>query len=125
MTSADPALVHRSIFTNVSSASAKAKLRLVFEVNPLALLIENAGGFSQRVRWNLGHGWFWFGRPGAQGPASALAGGASSVDGGSALDIPITAYDQRTSIIYGSKGEVRRVEEYLMGESKRFGNVSA
>lgn len=77
----------KGIFTNVSSATAKAKLRLLFEVNPLALLIENAGG-------------------------------ASSVDGVSALDIPITAHDQRTGIIYGSKGEVKRCEEYLYGESK-------
>lgn len=36
----------KGIFTNVISPSAKAKLRLLFEVAPLGLLIENAGGFS-------------------------------------------------------------------------------
>ena len=34
------------MFTNVTSPSTKAKLRLLFEVAPLGLLIENAGGFS-------------------------------------------------------------------------------
>ncbi|KAL4364899.1 hypothetical protein S245_023562 [Arachis hypogaea] len=36
----------KGIFTNVASPSAKAKLRLLFEVAPLGLLIENAGGYS-------------------------------------------------------------------------------
>ncbi|KAG0595832.1 hypothetical protein M758_UG201900 [Ceratodon purpureus] len=36
----------RGIFTNVISPTTKAKLRLLFEVAPLALLIENAGGYS-------------------------------------------------------------------------------
>ncbi|KAL0317112.1 UNVERIFIED_CONTAM: Sedoheptulose-1,7-bisphosphatase, chloroplastic [Sesamum angustifolium] len=36
----------KGIFTNVVSPSAKAKLRLLFEVAPLGFLIEKAGGFS-------------------------------------------------------------------------------
>ncbi|KAJ1426410.1 Sedoheptulose-1,7-bisphosphatase [Sesbania bispinosa] len=36
----------KGIFTNVASPSAKAKLRLLFEVAPLGFLIEKAGGFS-------------------------------------------------------------------------------
>ena len=36
----------KGIFTNVSSPSTKAKLRLLFEVAPLGLLIEKAGGYS-------------------------------------------------------------------------------
>lgn len=36
----------KGIFTNVASPSAKAKLRLLFEVAPLGLLIEKAGGYS-------------------------------------------------------------------------------
>nr|5IZ3_A Chain A, sedoheptulose-1,7-bisphosphatase [Physcomitrium patens] len=36
----------RGIFTNVTSPTTKAKLRLLFEVAPLGLLIENAGGYS-------------------------------------------------------------------------------
>jgi len=81
----------KGVFTNVSSPSSKAKLRILFEVAPLGLLIENAGG-------------------------------ASSVDGKaiSALDLPITAYDQRTEIAYGSFDEIRRFEEYMYGSSPRF-----
>ncbi|CAG9465704.1 unnamed protein product [Pedinophyceae sp. YPF-701] len=84
----------KGIFTNVSSASTIAKLRILFEVAPIALLIEKAGG-------------------------------ASSIDGISALDVPITEYDQRTGIIYGSIEEVKRCEEYLYGKSERFADVSA
>lgn len=36
----------KGIFTNVTSQSSKAKLRLLFEVAPLGLLIEKAGGYS-------------------------------------------------------------------------------
>ncbi|CAA0806959.1 Sedoheptulose-1-7-bisphosphatase- chloroplastic [Striga hermonthica] len=36
----------KGIFTNVTSPTAKAKLRLLFEVAPLGYLIEKAGGFS-------------------------------------------------------------------------------
>ncbi|BBH01484.1 sedoheptulose-bisphosphatase, partial [Prunus dulcis] len=36
----------KGIFTNVISPTTKAKLRLLFEVAPLGLLVENAGGFS-------------------------------------------------------------------------------
>ena len=50
------------------------------------------------------------------------AGGESSCDGlcVSGLDVEIKEWDQRTQICYGSKGEVRRFEEYLYGESARF-----
>lgn len=85
----------KGVFTNVTSPTTKAKLRILFEVAPIALLVEKAGG-------------------------------ASSCDGKSvsALDIPITAYDQRTEIAYGSVGEIRRFEEYLYGKSPRFGKVA-
>nr|UER43305.1 SBPASE protein [Populus tomentosa] len=36
----------KGVFTNVISPSSKAKLRLLFEVAPLGLLVENAGGYS-------------------------------------------------------------------------------
>eukprot|EP00898_Chlorokybus_atmophyticus_P005330 jgi/Chlat1/5799/Chrsp4S06274 len=36
----------KGIFCNATSPSTKAKLRVLFEVAPLGLLIENAGGFS-------------------------------------------------------------------------------
>jgi len=86
----------KGVFTNVTSPSTKAKLRILFEVAPLGLLVEKAGG-------------------------------ASSADGKqiSALDVPITTYDQRTQICYGSKGEVKRFEEYLYGNAPRFETVNA
>ncbi|GBF92034.1 hypothetical protein Rsub_04381 [Raphidocelis subcapitata] len=86
----------KGVFTNVTSPSTKAKLRILFEVAPLALLVENAGG--------------------------ATSGDGKCVSG---LDVPITAYDQRTEICYGSVGEVRRFEEYLYGNSPRFSEVTA
>lgn len=36
----------KGIFTNVTSPTSKAKLRLLFEVAPLGFLIEQAGGYS-------------------------------------------------------------------------------
>ncbi|RRT75978.1 hypothetical protein B296_00023050 [Ensete ventricosum] len=36
----------KGIFTNVTSPSSKAKLRLLFEVAPLGFLVEKAGGYS-------------------------------------------------------------------------------
>ena len=48
-------------------------------------------------------------------PQVEQAGGASSADGKqiSGLDVKITNYDQRTQICFGSKGEVKRFEEYM------------
>jgi len=57
----------KGVFTNITSPSSKAKLRILFEAAPIGLLIENAGG-------------------------------ASSMEGKSILDIPIDAYDQRTQV---------------------------
>lgn len=55
------------------------------------------------------------------------AGGYSSCDGlqVSGLDVPITAYDQRTQICYGSKEEVKRFEEYMYGTAPRFAEITA
>jgi sedoheptulose-bisphosphatase len=77
----------KGVFTNVTSPSTKAKLRILFEVAPLGLLIENAGGASS-----------------ADGKAI------------SALDVPIKECDQRTQVCYGSIGEVRRFEEFMYGK---------
>ena len=84
------------MFTNVTSPSTKAKLRLLFEVAPLALLVEKAGGESSGD-----------GKP------------------QSALDIVCEIHDQRTQVAYGSIGEIRRFEEYMYGESVRFSEVTA
>ncbi|KAK9839275.1 hypothetical protein WJX81_005282 [Elliptochloris bilobata] len=86
----------KGVFTNVTSPSTKAKLRILFEVAPLALLIEKAGGYSS-----------------ADGKCI------------SGLDVPIEAYDQRTQICYGSIAEVRRFEEYMYGNSERFAEKGA
>merc|ERR1712182_195149 len=81
----------KGVFSNVTSPTTVAKLRILFEVAPLALLVEKAGG-------------------------------ASSCDGQqlSGLDVPITEWDQRTQICYGSVGEVKRFEEYMYGSAPRF-----
>lgn len=86
----------KGVFTNVTSPTTKAKLRLVFEVAPLALLMEQAGGFSS-------------------------CDGACK----SALDIPVTGIDQRTQVAFGSKKEIARFEKYMYGADKatRFADV--
>lgn len=80
----------KGVFTNVISPTTKAKLRLVFECAPLALLIENAGGFSS-------------------GDGQCI----------SALDVEVTGIDQRTQVCYGSKMEVARFEKYMYGTKAR------
>lgn len=90
----------RGVFTNIPSPSSKTKLRVLFEVAPIALLVEKAGGASSTVDPETG----------------AVI---------SALDLPIKEYDQRTQITYGSVDEVKRVEEYLYGKSERFADVAA
>jgi sedoheptulose-bisphosphatase len=84
----------KGVFSNVTSPSTKAKLRILFEVAPLGLLVEKAGGYSS-----------------ADGKQQ------------SALDVPIESYDQRTQVCYGSQGEVRRFEEYMYGKSERFASA--
>ena len=84
------------VFTNVTSPSTKAKLRLLFEVAPLGLLVEKAGGES-----------------------SCDGRGVSS------LDVEVTEIDQRTQVCYGSKTEVARFEKFLYGKSERFEDVAA
>ena len=51
-------------------------------------------------------------------PQVENAGGHSSGDGKciSSLDVPILVHDQRTQVCFGSKGEVKRFEEYMHGE---------
>jgi sedoheptulose-bisphosphatase len=84
----------KGVFSNVTSPSTKAKLRILFEVAPLGLLVEKAGGYSSADGKQI-----------------------------SSLDVPIEAYDQRTQVCYGSEGEVRRFEEYMYGKSERFASA--
>jgi len=69
----------QGIFSNPTSTSSPAKLRLAFEAAPFGLLVEAAGGST-----------------------------SDGVTGGSVLDVPITAVDQRTALCIGSSNEVDR-----------------
>lgn len=92
----------KGVFTNVTSPSTKAKLRILFEVAPLAFLVFF---FRNRTSKNVVL------------LQVEYAGGKSSCDGQcvSALDIEIKDYDQRSTVCFGSEGEVKRFEEFLYG----------
>lgn len=78
----------QGIFTNPTSPSSPAKLRLAFEAAPFALLVEKAGGKS-----------------------------SDGVTGGSILDVQINAVDQRTALAIGSANEVDRFNEWVVGKN--------
>jgi sedoheptulose-bisphosphatase len=75
---------NQGVFSNPTSKSSPAKLRLAFEAAPFGLLVEKAGGMT-----------------------------SDGVTGKSILDVEITAVDQRTALCLGSKNEVKRFNEYL------------
>lgn len=77
----------QGVFTNPTSPSSPAKLRLAFEAAPFGLLVEKAGGKT-----------------------------SDGVTGGSVLDVEITAVDQRTALCIGSANEVDRFNEYVIGK---------
>jgi fructose-1,6-bisphosphatase len=72
------------VFSNPTSKSSPAKLRLAFEAAPFGMLVEKAGGKT-----------------------------SDGVTGGSILDVQINSVDQRTALCIGSKNEVDRFNEYL------------
>jgi len=74
----------KGIFTNASSATAKAKLRLLYEVAPMGLLVECAGG-------------------------SAI----DESEDQSVLDIVIDHTDHRMGVCFGSTNEVAKYKEYM------------
>lgn len=84
----------KGVFTNVKAPDDKAKLRLTFEVAPIAYLIEKAGGYS-------------------------------SSNQQSALDVPIEGIDDRAEICFGSHDEVKRFEEFVYGGAPRFEKAGA
>ena len=43
----------KGVFTNVISPTSKAKLRLLFEVAPLGMLVEKAGGYSSNGKQSV------------------------------------------------------------------------
>jgi len=74
------------VLSNASSATAKAKLRLLYECAPIALIIECAGGSS----------------------CACASEAGESITPGSILNIPISDLDKRIGICVGSADEVQR-----------------
>ena len=74
----------KGIFTNASSESAKAKLRLLYEVAPMGLIVECAGG-------------------------SAIDESQDQ----SVLDIVIDHTDHRMGVCFGSTNEVAKYKEFM------------
>eukprot|EP01062_Namystynia_karyoxenos_P016162 TRINITY_DN1588_c1_g4_i1.p2 TRINITY_DN1588_c1_g4~~TRINITY_DN1588_c1_g4_i1.p2 ORF type:complete len:346 (+),score=108.72 TRINITY_DN1588_c1_g4_i1:69-1040(+) len=82
----------KGIFTNVPSNAAKAKLRLIYEVAPIALLIECAGGESCTA-------------PSVDGKLFAAP---SSI-----LDVTVGGLDQRLGTCYGGTAEVATYKRFV------------
>ncbi|GAX10229.1 sedoheptulose-bisphosphatase [Fistulifera solaris] len=74
----------QGVFSNPTSSSSPAKLRLAFEAAPFGLLVEKSGGKT-----------------------------SDGVTGGSILDVQINSVDQRTALCIGSANEVNRFNEFL------------
>uniref|UniRef100_A0A7S2FDL5 Fructose-bisphosphatase n=2 Tax=Pycnococcus provasolii TaxID=41880 RepID=A0A7S2FDL5_9CHLO len=74
----------QGVFSNPTSDSSPAKLRLAFEAAPFGLLVEKAGGKT-----------------------------SDGVTGGSVLDVQINQVDQRTALCIGSSKEVDRFNEMI------------
>lgn len=79
------------VLSNASSPSAKAKLRLLYECAPIALIIEAAGGMSCACSSELGE----------------------ECGSGSVLDMVISDLDLRIGVCFGSKVEVQRFIEHI------------
>mmetsp|Transcript_16809 Transcript_16809/g.28515 ORF Transcript_16809/g.28515 Transcript_16809/m.28515 type:complete len:330 (+) Transcript_16809:222-1211(+) len=81
----------KGVMCNASSKSTRAKLRLLFECAPIALIIESAGGASCVCASEAGE----------------------SMQPVSLLDVPITDMDRRVGVCYGSIEEVERFKAHL------------
>lgn len=79
------------VLSNASSKSARAKLRLVFEASPIALIVEAAGGLSCACSSEVGE---------AMAPTSIL-------------DVSIDNLDRRVGVCYGSEDEVERFKAHI------------
>jgi len=73
------------VFSNPTSKSSPAKIRLAFEAAPFGYLVEAAGGKT-----------------------------SDGVTGGSVLDVKITGIDQRTALCIGSAAEVDRFNKVVL-----------
>lgn len=86
----------QGVLSNASSPSAKAKLRLLFEAAPIALIVEASGGQSCAC------------------PSEA----AEPMEPVSLLDVPITDLDRRVGVCYGSSEEVQRFKKAIFGSTE-------
>lgn len=76
----------KGVFTNVSSEKAKAKLRLLYEVAPMGLIVECAGGLTTHEAHD-----------------------------GSVLDEKIDHLDRRLGVCFGSSEEVALYKKFMFG----------
>jgi len=74
----------KGVFSNVSSEKAKAKLRLLYEVAPMGLIVETAGGLTTHESQDI-----------------------------SVLDIELKYLDQRLGVCFGSADEVKLFKDFL------------
>ena len=81
----------QGVLSNASSASAKAKLRLLFECAPIGLIIEAADGASCVCATEIAE------------PCEPL----------SLLDVIATDIDKRVGVCFGSSCEVERFKSYI------------
>jgi sedoheptulose-bisphosphatase len=81
----------QGILTNVASPSAKAKLRLLFECAPIAMIVEAAGGES----------------------CVCASEANEAVLPISMLDVVADEMDKRVGVAYGSADEVDRFRKYI------------
>lgn len=79
------------VLSNASSPAAKAKLRLLYECAPIALLVEAAGGASCVCASEAGE----------------------AVEPVSLLQVNVDDLDKRVGVCYGSLEEVQRFKDYL------------
>ena len=83
----------QGVFSNASSKSAKAKLRLLYECAPIALIVEAAGGKSLVA------------------PCEAM----QAIESVSILEVPVSDLDKRVGVCYGSEEEVHRFQAHIYG----------
>ena len=74
----------KGVFSNVSSEKAKAKLRLLYEVAPMGLIVEAAGGMTTHEAYDK-----------------------------SVLDETIDDLDKRLGVCFGSVEEVKKYKEIM------------
>ncbi|KAG5183466.1 Sedoheptulose-bisphosphatase [Tribonema minus] len=91
----------KGVFANVPSPSAPAKLRLLYECAPIALLVEAAGGRSVVAP-----------APGAAAAAAAAGGGGAAAPQ-SVLDVVADGMDVRLGVCYGGVDEVATFNRFM------------